>query len=639
MKLVAAHVEKFRNFDDSGEVAIEPGVTVLIGKNESGKTAFLQALQRLNPLAGGRFEELDHYPRWLYTKDRKTEDIKTKSPVSGTFELEPADVAALAAKFGGDVVRTTTVTFRRCYDGSMLVQQAVPPDERLAVAEVLSRADLPRHLEADLANSDSFAALDALLEELASGTSGDPTKFEVRACIARVRSNMMQLFGDQGFQQGIDCALLSRLPKFFYFSDYDFICGRTDLKRIFTVEESELLPSERTSISLLRLAGADNEAILEEDYESRKAELEAVSNDLTAEMSRYWSQSNDLEVVIDIDKETTPLSYGQCAVARYLEIRVKDRRHGHTDNIDKRSNGFRWFFSFLAAFSEYESLDERVIILLDEPALTLHPRAQEDFVRFIHDRLAPKQQVIYSTHSPFMVAIDNLDGARFVEDKGRGIGSRISDCISENDPDTIFPLQAQAAYEIARSSPVKGRHLLVTTLADYTYLLTLSNFLETQGRRGLDPRFSMVPLGDLQNVELFLALFGKGHEATVLVTDGEAAQTLAAVTENGRLLDRGLVLASALRSGAQTAIEDFISVEDFVHLYNASAEGLPVLAGELAGSETVIAGVESIRGEFDRDRPAEWLLAHREDLLPKLSTQTVENFEKLFELVNATLDG
>ena len=65
MKLVEAHVLKFRNFDDSGDVSIESDVTALVGKNESGKTAFLQALYHLKPIHGDELNALVHYPRWL----------------------------------------------------------------------------------------------------------------------------------------------------------------------------------------------------------------------------------------------------------------------------------------------------------------------------------------------------------------------------------------------------------------------------------------------------------------------------------------------------------------------------------------------------------------------------------------------
>ena len=70
--------------------------------------------------------------------------------------------------------------------------------------------------------------------------------------------------------------------------------------------------------------------------------------------------------------------------------------------LEERSSGFHWSFSFLAAFSEYDDNNEPVVILLEEPDVGLHARAQADFLRFIAEHLAQRCQVIYATHSPFM---------------------------------------------------------------------------------------------------------------------------------------------------------------------------------------------------------------------------------------------
>src|SRR5215218_6104988 len=51
--LKTALVQKFRSIENSGTVRLEPDVTCLVGKNESGKTAFLEALHQANP-SGGR---------------------------------------------------------------------------------------------------------------------------------------------------------------------------------------------------------------------------------------------------------------------------------------------------------------------------------------------------------------------------------------------------------------------------------------------------------------------------------------------------------------------------------------------------------------------------------------------------------
>jgi predicted ATPase len=64
-----------------------------------------------------------------------------------------------------------------------------------------------------------------------------------------------------------------------------------------------------------------------------------------------------------------------------LKIRIWDDRHFLSLPFNEHSTGFQWFFSFLAALSEYENRATPVIILLDEPALGLHARAQADFLR------------------------------------------------------------------------------------------------------------------------------------------------------------------------------------------------------------------------------------------------------------------
>ena len=66
MKLIKVQIQCFRNILDSTEVDIQNDVTCLVGKNESGKTAFLEALRRLKPAQGNpQFKIGQHYPAWL----------------------------------------------------------------------------------------------------------------------------------------------------------------------------------------------------------------------------------------------------------------------------------------------------------------------------------------------------------------------------------------------------------------------------------------------------------------------------------------------------------------------------------------------------------------------------------------------
>ena len=114
MILKSFHVRKYKNVDSSGEVCVEPGVTCLVGKNESGKTALLQALYRLNPLPTGHpetFAELRDYPRRHYGSDR--ERVPETRPVTATFELEDEDLEAVEAAHGRGVLASRRVTVSR----------------------------------------------------------------------------------------------------------------------------------------------------------------------------------------------------------------------------------------------------------------------------------------------------------------------------------------------------------------------------------------------------------------------------------------------------------------------------------------------------------------------------------------------
>jgi predicted ATP-dependent endonuclease of OLD family len=185
--------------------------------------------------------------------------------------------------------------------------------------------------------------------------------------------------------------------------------------------------------------------------------------------------------------------------------------------FDERSSGFQWFFSFLTAFSRYEYDDTPVIILLDEPALGLHAKAQKDFLRFIEERLAKRCQVIYTTHSPFMIQPDHLERARLVEDKGRETGSVTTSDVLTTDSDTLFPLQAALGYDIAQHLFIAKDNLVVEGPSDFLFMETISSHLREIGREGLDPRWSIMPLDGADVIPAFVALLGNHLDVTVVV--------------------------------------------------------------------------------------------------------------------------
>jgi predicted ATP-dependent endonuclease of OLD family len=138
MKLIEVQVRNFRNILDAGEVAIQPDVTCLVGKNESGKTAFLQALHRLNPAQGNVSLSIpDQYPAWLEKQHRRKMDLNIFCPVTAKFKVEDSDKAALEERFGKGVLKSDILTLSRQYNGKLTFDYTA--DEEVAIATILKQ--------------------------------------------------------------------------------------------------------------------------------------------------------------------------------------------------------------------------------------------------------------------------------------------------------------------------------------------------------------------------------------------------------------------------------------------------------------------------------------------------------------------
>lgn len=115
-----------------------------------------------------------------------------------------------------------------------------------------------------------------------------------------------------------------------------------------------------------------------------------------------------------------------------------------------------------------------LIVLLDEPGLSLHATAQADLLRYMNEKLVPNHQVIYSTHSPFMIDQSDLLSCRTVEDatgpNDEVLGTKVSGEVLSTDADTLFPLQASLGYDITQSLFVGEHTLLVEGPSDLLYI-------------------------------------------------------------------------------------------------------------------------------------------------------------------------
>lgn len=659
MKLKKLHIENYRCVRDSIEFAIDESVTCLVGKNQSGKTTLLQALEKLKPVeeADAEFREVDHYPR-LYLIDYQERCAAGQPPanvVTSTWTLEEDELEIIHETLGPVGGSCKEVTIRRGYGNKNRWDFGLTDEQNIEiVSHYLAKHDLTSEEREPFAGAKNLIILKKGLSALE-----EPEKRQTA-----LLEDLESLFGDKSALQPIINEFASRVPTMVYFPEYWRLPGRVSIDQLKQNEAQEKLTREdRMVLALLSMVGKSLEDLEKIDqHEQLIASLEAVGNRLTRTIFKYWTQNRDLKVKFDFRQgmagDDAPFNTGWI-----LRTRIENPRHGVTTSFDEQSTGFQWFFSFLVWFSQVrKNYGENLLLLLDEPGLSLHGKAQEDLLRYFEEELAPNYQLIYTTHSPFMIDATQLQRARTVEDvfiparpddKGsedQDLGTQVNGNILTTDRDTLFPLQASLGYSITQSLFIGEHTLLVEGPSEILYFTWFKRKLASLGRATLDPRWVICPAGGIDKIPAFVSLFAGNKLHIAVVADiAKGQKKKVRDLRESKLLREGHVLTADMYAGqAEADVEDLVGRATYCALvaraYNLPAEHqLPAVRPDGA-SMRVVKEVEAHFKilpvevqEFDHYRPAEDLLCGGLDTtFPELEL-ALDRFEKLFTNLNAML--
>lgn len=573
MKLTKAHVTNFRSVEDSEEFGLEQ-VTSLVGKNEAGKSAILLALAALNPHPSTpiRLDKERDYPRRHLTAYGQRHDGEEAVAVTTEWTLEPKDLANLSRAFGEGVMTSNTVTVRREYNAKGTYWNLSVDKQRLVDNLLSTRGFEPVQLSA-LRTATSLAELAQKIEAIPELTE---TQQKLVAWLKQQEKRTLLNLVRSTLEPG--------LPTFMYFSNYDRMDGAVQFEQLQQLKANGQLDQDEHSgarlfLEFMEYAGVPLDDILNVDtYETFNAKLQAASNNITDQILEFWTQNPDLEVRVDVSAgkagDKAPFNSGTVGRAR-----IYNHLHRVDTPFSERSAGFVWFFSFLVKFAQVKALGRPVVLLLDEPGLTLHGKAQADLLRYFDEKLAPHHQIIYSTHSPFMVTANKLMSARIVEDvidtsapRRVSKGTKVHADVLSKDPDTLFPLQGALGYEITQSLFIGKHTLLVEGPSDILYLQALSDALKSRKRTGLDARWTLCPTGGIGNVRAFVSLFG-GNKLDVAVLADQTKGDSKKIEDLRRseILKKGRVYTISDFTGKdESDIEDLLDPEIFVAIVNAS---------------------------------------------------------------------
>ncbi len=638
MRLISFHVKTFRNVLDSTEVEVDD-VTCLVGKNEAGKSAILQALHALNPAnAAEPLTLLEEYPRWLKKEHEVTGEIEDAVPITATFELTEDEVAAFTERFGAEVLTSPQFTVSRTYARPTVRQVNASIDYEAFVSAFVG--SLPQRVQKALGSkfTTSDELIGALKKLVDESSSDDSDAAAVATDAGEALQRLWRITGaeNRGLKSAVDTALREALPRTFYFSTYSQLVGRYNLADVIeAVSEGSEDDSVQAAADFLRIARAVPESMEDADYEQSNSELEATSSLLTKRVREHWKQNDHLKLRVAIEAEAYTVQ-GHEKIRRWLQFRVEDQRHDFSNRLDRRSTGFQWFVSFLASFLEFEA-DQNLILLLDEPGLSLHARAQMDLLDAIEGKLARTRQVLYSTHSPFMVRSEHLNHARVVEDRGPEVGTVVdNDAGAVSDADTLFPLEAALGYDIAQNLFIGRRNVLVEGVSDFIYLTAISGHLTSNGKPGLPIDCRLIPAGGATNIPTFLALLGTHLDVVVLLDGNTSDQRIQNSIAAGRVKEARILSIASYCTVPGADIEDLFEPQEYLDLYNA-AYGKKVKMTTLKGTDRIVKRIARAEEEFDHGEVAGHFLRNLEGSLDALSPATIERFATLIAAVTAAL--
>ena len=661
MQLVRFRVRDFRSINDSGWIDLAR-ITALLGRNESGKSNLLLALLSLNPAGGIRaLVNVKDFPR-----HRRLEECRGDTMVLETvWSLTPAEQAELAALFPR-AKGVTRVVISRSYDGSRYVSFEELPDvvyDAKGVASQLRKIRAGVEAGADALDEvqraaalDAFAEFERALKEQVMLPPSEWAKNAVTAfgpwrktmaatglelgtkpeeVLDELQDQAETLAGDAKAAGTARAWAVKRLPVFMFLEDYPSLPGKQNISDYIQRKDrgQSAAAGDVDFEKLCKVAGLDPRQLheLRGDAETRNQLMNRASSVVTQKIRQLWSDRK-LTVRFGLDGEVLTTFVSDPNAVFSVEV-----------NLDERSRGFRWFFSFYITFAADTDGGSAAdaILLLDEPGLYLHARSQEDFLGHMEKDF--ENQIIYTTHSPFMVPVKALDTIRTVNIDGER-GTTVTNDPS-GDARTLFPLQAALGYDLVQTLFVGSNNLVLEGVTDYWYLSSVSEHFRGLAKTALDPAITLTPAGGAQKVPYMVALLSAQRLNVIVLLDHEkdAAATRAEIAKAQLLRDKMIVSIAAAFAvqPAEADVEDLLTPAIFEALVQESyAKELSGKVLKLNSSIPRIArrmqqAFEDLGLAFHKTRPAKLFLQKMgSDPGSVLDQDAVARFERLFTAIN-----
>jgi ABC-type cobalamin/Fe3+-siderophores transport system ATPase subunit len=531
MKLQSFRIQNFKSVIDTGWKDLSTdNITTLIGQNEAGKTAILEALYFFEAHEGISFD-----------KDALRSDGRNPR-ISCSFKTNIDEVTHILE--GKEIPEKIIDLIKKDNRINLICSLDNMGNSTISLED-------NRYLEAfaDFEKNNEASNETSLNEQTESIAKTEPAKEFIKA----------DEFANE---------IYLNTPYFSFFeNDESLLPNQIDIDDL--LDKNSTAHGKKGVLNLFKIAklGRDDiEWFKNADSRLYHNKLRTINSLLTEKIQEVWSQkiANSKKLSIEIDLEF----YAQGSEKSgkpYFSFWIKDGITGELLHPKQRSLGVRWFISFYLQLAASKiSEDENLILLIDEPGANLHHKAQKDVLKVFED-ICDKIQIIYTTHSPSLINIDKLWRLMPVERKDFNdefSDTRVYDYHSfvSASTDTLSPLYTVMGIDFSNQAEIKKtKNLLLEEPSAHYYLSAFKLLINS------DLIFYPLAATGVNNIQqLAYLLLGWGIEFSILLDDESSARSVYNAIKKDLYGDDEILAEQHMyKLKGCHGIEDIFTKEDF----------------------------------------------------------------------------
>lgn len=512
MKLISFRIRNYKSIKDSGECYLQNNVTIFAGKNGSGKSNVLEALNKFTTCEFD-FEEDN------YNYEEECPIIKNK------YELSTEELREIKEKFNVDIGKEVIITLDTNDNGEeyyYLVEtqhdfNKIEADNKKIIEKVIKETGNEQLIVANT------------FEEVLENHEEDLLKTTTEVLEASGFIDTKDLLDK------VETYIMSHMPQFVYQKTIE-----NELKSIITKESIKTNDFHKDISKLLNFNENDFDATGDKSKRTRRSNK--LSQTLTGNFGNFYTQDKiELKFALDGDSIT-------------MDVIEPNKASRYENKIENKSDGLRWFIAFYTKLNVTKSKD--VIILLDEPGMYLHAKACDEMLKIFAD-ISKESQILLATHNPYLIKADNIGAVRLVlndEQNATIIENKPHRYQQDKNMDALTPILTSIGYELTMSIHVgdQKNNLITEGISDYYFLQGMAKILNKNIEYLIIPSSSADKINYIASI-----LIGWGLNTIALLDTDQKGKKKE--EELNPLVDKCIHISSK----PNLSIEDLFSKEDY----------------------------------------------------------------------------